>query len=213
MSTCSIIHHKSIALNAANKKLPEEISNSQDHALQIRRKRVKYLSLVSLCLVLGVLCTVMECFAIFNIEYCVGEDLMHLYWSLWSILQVGSNIAIFGVILQFWIILGDVETPSWAVAMGTPVLVFAALFFLLKELWKKTSARIFSKGNKQDDKESPDMVPTPNDLEKGLEPSNSQTSTVISICDPARKRNSFWSRDLHYLMSSIMTENPTHHRN
>jgi len=34
-------------------------------------------------------------------------------------------------------VLGDVETPSWAVALGTPVLVFAALGFVLKSLWAK----------------------------------------------------------------------------
>lgn len=66
---------------------------------------------------------------------------MMLYWGFWSVLQVGSNIAIFGVMLQFWIVLGDVETPSWAVALGTPVLVFAALGFVLKALWTKAWTR------------------------------------------------------------------------
>lgn len=162
-----------MALNVANKKLPEDITKTQEHHLRVRRTRVKYLSVVSLFAVTGVFCAVLECFAIFNIEYCVGEDLVQLYWSLWSILQVGSNIAIFGVILQFWIQLGDVETPSWAVALGTPVLVFAALAFLLKELWKKASARIFSKNNKQH--EDTNVVPTPSDLENGLEHTTSQT--------------------------------------
>ncbi len=103
----------------------------------MRRKRVLYLAIVSLCLLLSATCTVIECFAAFNIEYCDGEDLMQLYWGFWSILQVGSNIAILGVMLQFWIVLGDVETPSWAVALGTPVLVFAALGFILKAIWGK----------------------------------------------------------------------------
>ncbi|RKF57334.1 hypothetical protein OnM2_075011 [Erysiphe neolycopersici] len=173
MSMCSIIHHKSIALNEANKTLSEDIAKSQEHLLRVRRTRVKYLSLVSLCAVIGIFSCVLECFAILNIQYCVGEDLMQLYWSLWSILQVGSNIAILGVILQFWIILGDVETPSWAVALGTPVLVFAALAFLLKELWKKGLARIFNKHDKQD--EDTKVVQTPNDLEKGIDPEISQT--------------------------------------
>jgi len=61
---------------------------------------------------------------------------MQLYWGFWSILQVGSIIAILGVALQFWIVLGDVETPSWAVALGTPILVFAALGFVLKTVWE-----------------------------------------------------------------------------
>ncbi|POS83731.1 hypothetical protein EPUL_004804, partial [Erysiphe pulchra] len=197
----------SIALNEATKKLPEDIAKSQEHLLTVRRKRVKYLSLVTLCAVTGISCTVLECFAIFNIEYCIGEDLMQLYWSLWSILQIGSNIAILGVILQFWIILGDVETPSWAVALGTPVLVFAALAFLLKELWKKASARIF---NKHDKKNEDTNVVLTDDLEKGLEPTISQTTTIVPNDDLANKRKTFWSRDVQYLMSSIITENPTH---
>jgi len=60
---------------------------------------------------------------------------MQMYWGFWSVLQVGSNIAILGVMVQFWIVLGDHETPSWAVALGTPVLVFAALGFVLKSVW------------------------------------------------------------------------------
>jgi len=80
---------------------------------------------------------------LFNIEYCDGEDLINLYWSFWSILQVGSNIAIFGVMLQLWIVLGNVQTPSWAVALGTPVLVFAALGWVFREIGKQALKRIF----------------------------------------------------------------------
>lgn len=78
----------------------------------------------------------LEVFAAFNIEYCDGEDLIQLYWGFWSILQVGSLIAILGVMLQFWIVLGNVQTPSWAVALGTPVLVFAALGYIFRHLGK-----------------------------------------------------------------------------
>jgi hypothetical protein len=88
----------------------------------------------------------MECFALFNIEYCQGEDLMQLFWGFWSVLQVGSNIAILGVMIQFWIVLGDVDTPSWAVALGTPVLVFAALGFLLRAIGGKALSRCLGKG-------------------------------------------------------------------
>ena len=42
-------------------------------------------------------------------------------------LQFGSNIAIFGVMLQLWIVLGNVQTPSSAAALGIPRLVFVAL--------------------------------------------------------------------------------------
>ena len=115
------------------------------------------LSIVSLCLVLSATATVFECFAAFNIEYCEGEDLMQLYWGFWSVMQVGSNIAIMGVMLQFWIVLGDHETPSWAVALGTPVLVFAALGFVLraigKQTWDRCRGRRVIEGEDETDEE------------------------------------------------------------
>jgi hypothetical protein len=43
---------------------------------------------------LSLTCTIFECFALFNIEFCDVEDLMMLYWGFWSVLQVGSNITI-----------------------------------------------------------------------------------------------------------------------
>lgn len=107
-------------------------------------------------------CTVFEVFALFNIEYCDGEDLMQLYWGFWSVLQVGSNIAIFGVMLQLWIVLGNVQTPSWAVALGTPVLVFAALGWIAREIAKQACKRILKWDMKDDDSDD-------DDGEKGLE--------------------------------------------
>lgn len=107
---------RSNALTEADKKLSKKITSSKAHRLKNRRLRLHYLSVASLCLVLGATATVFECFALFNIEFCDGEDLMSLYWGFWSVLQVGSNIAILGVMVQFWIVLGDIETPSWAVA-------------------------------------------------------------------------------------------------
>ena len=44
----------------------------------------------------------------------------------------------FGVVLNIWIALADVHTPSWAVALGTPVLVFAALHWILQAIWTRT---------------------------------------------------------------------------
>jgi hypothetical protein len=133
----SVQHHKSIALGVEEKELPKTGRAAKKRRSKIRRLRLHYLSIVSLCAVLSFVCTVFEVFALFSVEFCGGEDLMMLYWGFWSVLQVGSNIAILGVMLQFWIVLGDVETPSWAVALGTPVLVFAALGFVLKALWVK----------------------------------------------------------------------------
>jgi hypothetical protein len=124
----------------------ESAQNHPAHSLlrrkaHVRRLRRRYLGIVAICLLVAMIFVILEAFAAFNIEYCDGEDLMMLYWGFWSVLQVGSIIAIFGVMLQLWIVLSDVETPSWAVALGTPVLVITALVYVwdhtIRRLWKK----------------------------------------------------------------------------
>lgn len=165
----SVQHHKSIALSTEEKDLPKTGRAAKKRRPKIRRLRLHYLSIASLCAVLSVVCTVFEVFALFSVEFCGGEDLMMLYWGFWSVLQVGSNIAIFGVMLQFWIVLGDVETPSWAVALGTPVLVFAALGFVLKALWTKAWTRCRArKGGNDLESQSEDDEPGPVDDTVGV---------------------------------------------
>jgi len=129
-------------LAEVQRTLPTTEANSPYRRRRIKRLQTHYLSIVSLCFVLSVTCTVFEVFVLFNIEYCDGEDLIKLYWGFWSTMQVGSNIAIFGVILQLWIVLGSVQTPSWAVALGTPVLVFAALGWVCREISKQACKRV-----------------------------------------------------------------------
>jgi hypothetical protein len=41
----------------------------------------------------------MEVFALMALQFCDGEDLMPLYWSTWTMMQVGSVIAIMGIML------------------------------------------------------------------------------------------------------------------
>lgn len=213
LCTASAIHNKSHALTEATKKLPDVIATSEEHKTSLRRLRVKYLSLVCLCSCLSASCMVLECFAAFNIEYCHGEDLMMLYWGFWSILQVGSNIAILGVMLQFWIILDEMDTPSWAIALGTPVLVFAALGFVLKEVWKRFWFRCF-KRNTSNAHSSPPAPGRMIDEEKEIGYSSDQVPTLTPLSDGVRvtRISTFWSRDIHYLMSSIINENPNPHR-
>ncbi|KAH8593928.1 hypothetical protein B0O99DRAFT_193421 [Bisporella sp. PMI_857] len=136
--------------------LPEHETNTRRYSKHVRKLRMRYLGIVGLCLVLSITCTVIEVFAAFNIEYCDGEDLMQLYWGFWSVLQVGSNIAIFGVMLQLWIVLGNVQSPSWAVALGTPVLVFAALTWIFSEITKVVLKKCFHKDIADDEDTSDD---------------------------------------------------------
>lgn len=41
----------------------------------------------------------MEAYSLLALQFCDGEDLITLYWSTWTMLQVGSLIAIVGIIL------------------------------------------------------------------------------------------------------------------
>ena len=47
----------------------------------------------------AVVAVVMEVYALLALQFCDGEDLMPLYWSTWTMLQVGSVIAIAGILL------------------------------------------------------------------------------------------------------------------
>jgi hypothetical protein len=49
------------------------------------------------------------------------------YWSFWTLIQVGSLIAILGISVSQGYCLVGKEGPPWNVALGTPVLVLAAL--------------------------------------------------------------------------------------
>lgn len=54
---------------------------------------------------------VMEVFTLLALQFCDGEDLMSLYWSTWTMLQLGSEIAILGVALAFYHALFDIKHP------------------------------------------------------------------------------------------------------
>lgn len=50
----------------------------------------------------SVVAVVMEVYALMALQFCDGEDLMPLYWSTWTMMQVGSLIAIFGIMLAMF---------------------------------------------------------------------------------------------------------------
>ncbi|KAK6865168.1 hypothetical protein PG990_005391 [Apiospora arundinis] len=88
---------------------------------------------------------VIETFCLLALQFCDGEDLMSLYWSTWTMMQIGSQIAIGGVVLALWHSLCNVKHPIWALAMGTPVLVVAGLGHVislcLHRMYKKAKAK------------------------------------------------------------------------
>ncbi len=64
-----------------------------------KRTMVRCMAICGACAVVSVVAVVMEVFALMALQFCDGEDLMPLYWSTWTMMQVGSLIAIFGIIL------------------------------------------------------------------------------------------------------------------
>ncbi|KAG0647143.1 hypothetical protein D0Z07_7303, partial [Hyphodiscus hymeniophilus] len=173
---CANIHHKSASL-AANAK-------SRRDKRRLRRLQKRFLGFVTICWLISDACAVFEVFALLNIQFCDGEDLTVLYWSFWGFLQVGSIIAIFGVILNLWIALADVNTPSWAVALGTPVLVFAALHWILLAVWTQAWQKVTGKHKREDADDS--------DIEEG----SVQEEEKRSVDDEERKDRKLQEKEM-----------------
>ncbi|CAJ2512741.1 Uu.00g008600.m01.CDS01 [Anthostomella pinea] len=112
---------------------------------KFRRKLKVSLGCSSTLFLVAAVLLVMEVYALLALQFCDGEDLMSLYWSTWTMLQLGSEIAILGIVLALWHHLCDVKHPLWALALGTPVLVVAGfghvISLTLEMFYKKAKAR------------------------------------------------------------------------
>jgi hypothetical protein len=51
---------------------------------------------------ISLVAVIMEVFILMALQFCDGEDLMSLYWSTWTVLQLGSLVAIAGVLLSVY---------------------------------------------------------------------------------------------------------------
>ncbi|KAF7912820.1 uncharacterized protein EAF01_001841 [Botrytis porri] len=101
-----------------------------------RRTQIRCIYVSSLCLVVAIICTVFEAFAASSLIFCHELDMAFLYWSFWTLLQVGSTIAIFGIgLAQLWSYLGRESLPV-NVAIGTPVLIIAWLGVAIEYICK-----------------------------------------------------------------------------
>ncbi|KAI2464565.1 hypothetical protein F4781DRAFT_67456 [Annulohypoxylon bovei var. microspora] len=96
-----------------------------------RRKLKVSLAWCTALFLIAAILLVFEVFSLLALQFCDGEDLMSLYWSTWTMLQLGSEIAILGINLALWHQLCNVRQPLWALALGTPVLVVAGLGHLI----------------------------------------------------------------------------------
>ncbi|KAK3945343.1 hypothetical protein QBC46DRAFT_116392 [Diplogelasinospora grovesii] len=94
---------------------------------------------------ISIVAVVMEVYALLALQFCDGEDLMSLYWSTWTMMQVGSLIAIFGIILAVFNGLRGTKNPPWALALGTPVLVVAGVGHAFHGAMRKRVQRVRSR--------------------------------------------------------------------
>lgn len=66
----------------------------------MRAKALRIYILLSVaCVLMSATVVIIEAFALLALQFCDGEDLMSLYWSTWTMLQVGSLIALLGIVL------------------------------------------------------------------------------------------------------------------
>lgn len=76
---------------------------------------------------ISTLIVILEAFVLLTLQFCDDEPLTSLYWSTWTVLQVGAVVAIFGITLHVRHMIKGRRHPPWALALGTPVLVVAGL--------------------------------------------------------------------------------------
>ncbi|KAK3336004.1 hypothetical protein B0T19DRAFT_25498 [Cercophora scortea] len=110
------------------------------------RKRMKRCMFIcSVYSAVSVVAVVMEVFALLALQFCDGEDLMSLYWSTWTMMQVGALIAIVGILLAVFNGLRGNKNPPWALALGTPVLVVAGIGHAFHGSMRKRVKRVRSR--------------------------------------------------------------------
>ncbi|KAK4242387.1 hypothetical protein C8A03DRAFT_40356 [Achaetomium macrosporum] len=110
------------------------------------RKRMKTcMAVCGVYAAISVVAVVMEVYALMALQFCDGEDLMPLYWSTWTMMQVGSVIAIFGIMLAIFNSLRGRKNPPWALALGTPVLVVAGIGHAVHGAMRKRVQRVRSR--------------------------------------------------------------------
>ncbi|KXJ92039.1 hypothetical protein Micbo1qcDRAFT_175041 [Microdochium bolleyi] len=120
----------------------EEHENGELDDRYFRRRWITAMLIaLSIFLITAVFC-IMEVFALMALQFCQGEPLISLYWSSWMMLQLGSEVAILGIVLAMWLHLQGIDHPKWALALGTPVLVVAGFGHVFTHLAEKRLKKI-----------------------------------------------------------------------
>jgi hypothetical protein len=86
----------------------------EPHSREYRRRMKRCMIICGLYASVAVVAVVMEVYALMALQFCDGEDLMSLYWSTWTMLQVGSVIAILGIVLSVFNTLRNNKNPCVA---------------------------------------------------------------------------------------------------
>ncbi len=98
------------------------------NALKKRHSKIAWHCLYKTLALLAVatVADAMQVLAILSLQHCHKEFLLGLYWPLWTLLGLGSSIAMCGVVISQIYSLKGHEPPKYTIALGTPVLVVSA---------------------------------------------------------------------------------------
>lgn len=135
----SLIDNNSILISGSGQGAMEKF---KDDAVRKGKKLRLYIYLCLGCVVVSTVIVIFEAYALLALQFCDGEDLMSLYWSTWMMIQVGSLIAMVGIILAMCHSLKESKHPPWALALGTPVLVIAGFLHLFHTCTKSRVRKI-----------------------------------------------------------------------
>jgi ABC-type maltose transport system permease subunit len=86
--------------DSSNDNRAQAATEKLAHNPSARTKRIRQSVFMCLgCVSVSTVIVVMEAYCILALQFCDGEDLISLYWSTWTMIQVGSLIAMIGIIL------------------------------------------------------------------------------------------------------------------
>jgi hypothetical protein len=109
-----------IVRDVDTKEYNERVARHRKHAWQCLAK-------TSILLVLVLACDTIQVFAIMDIQHCHHEAFLGLYWPLWTLLGLGSTIAMIGTLVNIAYCLTTQKLPPYGTALGTPVLVVCSI--------------------------------------------------------------------------------------
>lgn len=128
----------------------ERIDKLPDDSPKRKKTVLRCIVFNSLCVAVSTVTVIMEVFALMALQFCDGEDLMSLYWSTFTMIQIGSLIAVCGIILALLHTLREKKHPPWALALGTPVLVVAGLFSFVGDCVLRRARKLSTSGDAKD---------------------------------------------------------------